>query len=143
MNTLEPLKIMIADDHQMVVDGIVGLLSSDSSVRVVGEAANGENLLKLLKQQEPDQIIVDINMPVMDGIEVTKYVKVHYPNIRVLILTMYNKPEFIKQMLEVGADGYILKNTGRDELFKAIQTLEQGETYYGNDVTIAVMISLS
>ncbi len=134
---------MIADDHQMVVDGLVGLLAMDSSVKVIGEALNGKNLLDLLNQNEPDQIIIDINMPIMDGIQVTKYVKVHHPDIKVLILTMYNKPEFIRQMLEVGADGFILKNTGRDELLNAIHSLDQGRTYYGKEVMAKMMESIA
>lgn len=143
MSTDKPIKIMIADDHQMVVDGLVGLLAMDSSVKVIGEALNGKNLLDLLNQNEPDQIIIDINMPIMDGIQVTKYVKVHHPDIKVLILTMYNKPEFIRQMLEVGADGFILKNTGRDELLNAIHSLDQGRTYYGKEVMAKMMESIA
>jgi len=133
--------IIIADDHQMFIDGIKVLLQQDPAISVVGEALNGQALLDLLEKQTSDIILMDINMPVIDGIEATKIIRKKYPTIKVLMLTMYNTRQYITSMIAAGANGYILKNTGKEELMKAIQALQRGDSYYSQEVTTRVMES--
>ncbi len=130
-----PVQLLVADDHQVVIDGIKSILEDDPSVTVVAEALNGKQVIDTIKNTNIDIAIIDINMPVMDGVEVTKILKQDFTHVRVLILTMYNDAEFIKQLMEVGADGFILKNTGRVEILTAIEQLKNGDTYFGQEVT--------
>ncbi len=135
------IKIVIADDHQMFIDGIKVLLEQEPTLSVVGEALNGKELLELLEKQTADIILMDINMPILDGIEATKIIRKKYPTIKVLMLTMYNTKQYITGMIAGGANGYILKNTGKEELMKAIEALQQDKTYYCQEVTARVMES--
>lgn len=136
------IRILIADDHKMIIDGLKSMLGAEPALQVVGEAYTGKEVLARVKQLEVDLILLDINMPELDGIDATRRVKAQYPKIKVLILTMYNKPEFIRNLMEAGADGYILKNTGREELLEAIRQLHAGQPYWGKEVTKTVMESL-
>jgi DNA-binding NarL/FixJ family response regulator len=137
------VKIIIADDHQMVIDGLKALLANEPDIHITGEAVNGETLLQLLRTKEqPDLVILDINMPGIDGIEAAKEIQNRFPAIRILVLSMYNKPVFIKNLIEIGVAGYILKNTGRDELVSAIHKIAAGQDYFGAEVTKSMMSSL-
>lgn len=100
-------KIMIVDDQEMVREGLRMILSLHEEVEIVGEAGNGERLLEILKNMLPDVILMDIRMPVMDGIETLKIVKETYPSVKVIILTTFNEDEYIFNGLKFGADGYI------------------------------------
>ena len=135
------IKIVIADDHQMFIDGIKVLLEQEPAISVTGEALNGKELLDLLEKQAPDIILMDINMPVLDGIEATRIIRKKYPAIKVLMLTMYNTKQYITSMIATGANGYILKNTGKEELIRAIEAIQRGNTYYSQEVTTRVMES--
>ena len=128
-------KIIIADDHALILDGIKSLISTDASLEFVGTSNDGEDVLRLIEEtEEVDLLILDINMPRMDGIEVTKALKSRHPEIKVLILSMYNRSEFIKTLIAAGADGYILKDSSRDVLIEAIQTLCRGERYFSKEI---------
>jgi DNA-binding NarL/FixJ family response regulator len=133
--------IIIADDHQMFIDGIKVLLLQEPAISVIGEALNGKELLDLLKKQTPDIILMDINMPVLDGIEATKIIRKKYPTVKILMLTMYSSKQYITSMIAAGANGYILKNTGKEELMKAIEVLQGGNSYYSQEVTSRIMES--
>lgn len=135
------INLLIADDHQVVIDGLRSLLSLEADFNVVGEALNGKMVLEALKDQKVDVVLLDINMPVMDGIETAKLMREHYPDVKILILTMYNKPEFIRNILEAGASGYVLKNAGKEELIDAIRKVEKGEEYFSISVTKTMMES--
>lgn len=136
------IRIIIADDHQMFIDGVKALLENEDDLKVVGEALNGKQVLGLLEHEPADLILLDVNMPEMDGIETCKLVKQQYHDIKVLMLTMYNNAEFIYGLINVGANGYILKNTGKAELLDAIKTLYSGKTYYSKEVTETILQSL-
>lgn len=128
-------KILIADDHELILEGLNMLISTEPSYEIVGTAQTGTEVIELVdKIDELDVLIVDINMPEMDGIEVTKILKKKHPEIRILILSMYNRSEFVKTLISVGIDGYILKNSGRDVLFEAIDTLYRGERYFSQEI---------
>jgi DNA-binding NarL/FixJ family response regulator len=136
------IRIIIADDHQMFIDGLKSLLKPQKNFCVVGEAANGQQLLDLLQTTTTDIILMDVNMQVMDGIEATKQVKLNYPQIKILMLTMFSTRDYIEKVLRAGAHGYILKNTGKEELTQAIQTVMQGESYFSKEVTARIMEGL-
>lgn len=136
------IKIAIADDHQMFIDGIKSLLKGNKNMLVSLEATNGEQLLSLLKEQPTEVILMDVNMPVMDGIEATKQVKQKYPDTRVIMLTMFSSKDYIEKLLRAGANGYILKNTGKEELTTAIERVMQGESYFSKEVTERIMEGL-
>lgn len=140
--TTEPIKILIADDHQIVIDGIRALLKNNHNIYVVGEALDGQEVLDILQQRTTDIAILDINMPSINGIEVTKIIKEQYPNTKVLFLTMHDTQEFVYQALNIGADGYIVKNKGKEELEAAIHALTNGEEYFGKEANKALRYGL-
>src|SRR5689334_2471990 len=109
-------KVIIADDHQMFIDGLKSMLEEIEGIEVVGEARNGKEAVELCDKADVDIVIMDISMPVMDGIEATRVIKNNHPDIKVLGLSMYNDRNFIADILKTGANGYILKNTGKEEL---------------------------
>ena len=110
------IRVLIADDHQVLLDGLNTLLDSVEDLAVVGTVQNGQEVIDFVSENEVDVILLDINMPVLNGIETCKILSKEYPSVKVLALSMYEKASFIQQMLKNGALGYILKNTGQDEL---------------------------
>jgi len=133
------IRVLITDDHQMFIDGIKALLVDSEEVHVVAMANNGEEALDRLKKQPIDVVIMDINMPVMNGIEATKQIREKYPDVKVLALTMYIEKELITEIVKAGATGYILKNTGKEELITAITTIAKGEKFYSSDVALKML----
>lgn len=128
-------KILIADDHQMFIDGLRSLLEGSANISVVGEARNGQQVLELCDDMEVDIVIMDINMPVLDGIQATRELLKKNPSIKILALSMYNDKEYISDILKAGALGYILKNTGKEKLLTAIDTIQSGGNYLGEEVS--------
>jgi DNA-binding NarL/FixJ family response regulator len=129
------IKILIADDHQMFIDGLRSVLEDSAEICVVGEATNGLQVLECCQQQEVDIVIMDINMPEMDGIQATRELLKKHPSIKILGLSMYNDREYIADILKAGASGYILKNTGKESLLNAIYSLQAGTDYLGDEVS--------
>ncbi|HRE67215.1 MAG TPA: response regulator transcription factor [Cyclobacteriaceae bacterium] len=127
--------ILIADDHQMFVDGLKSLLEDEKEICVVGEAKNGKEVLDYCEEKLVDLVIMDINMPVMDGIQTSRELSKRHPLIKILGLSMYNDQDYIADMLQAGALGYILKNTGKENLIEAIKTIQSGENYLGKEVS--------
>lgn len=136
------IHIAIADDHQMFIDGIKSLLKGNKNIHIATEANNGETLLQQMANTPVNLILMDVNMPVMDGIEATKQVKQKYPDTRVIMLTMFSSKDYIEKLLRAGANGYILKNTGKEELTTAIERVMQGESYFSKEVTERIMEGL-
>lgn len=136
------VKLLLVDDHDVVRTGIKALLQGEENLQIVGEANNGKNALEFLDKQTVDLVIIDINMPVMDGIQCTSKIKEIYPEIKVLALTMLSEEQHIRQMLKAGASGYILKNSGQQELLKAIYTILSGKNYFSQEAAQAVMMDL-
>lgn len=134
-----PVKIAIADDHQMFVEGIVLALTGNTQIEITGTANNGKKALTLVQATRPHVLLLDINMPEMDGLEVTRMLRKDYPEIRIIILSMYLEKEFIKDLLGAGISGYILKNTGIKELEQAILAVSKGEKYFSSDVALRMM----
>lgn len=128
------LKILIVDDHQMFLDGLRTLLSKSSFIEVVGEALNGVQALEFIRSNTVDLVLSDINMPEMSGTDLAKTIKKENPEIKILILSMYNDREIIHEIVMTEAEGYILKNSNKQELIKALEHIQTGGTYYSNEV---------
>ena len=120
------IKVLIVDDQSLIREGLTMMLNLYDNIFIIGEAANGEEAIKILDTQEVDVILMDIRMPIMDGVEATKIIKEKYPNVKVLILTTFNEDEYIFEGLKNGADGYLLKDIGSEELAKGIQMVYEG-----------------
>jgi len=133
------MKILLVDDHKLIRDAIRSYLDGDDEFEVVDEAGNGQEALVLLKSIEVDVVLMDIQMPVMNGIDCTKAIKEKYPDIRILSLSMMKDNQFIKQMFAAGASGYILKNSGEEEVKKALRSVFNGENYNSAEVAEIVM----
>lgn len=139
---MDKIKILLADDHQMFLDGLCALLSQIAYIEIVATVNNGAQLLKKLKTTKGDLVIADLHMPVIDGLESTKMIRELYPSVKVLGLTMDNELETIQAMLEAGASGYILKNTGKTELELAILQVMKGENYLSQSISAQLAQSL-
>lgn len=133
------ITIIIAEDHQMLIDGVTSFFEYDEDINIIGTVNNGEELVKLTLLKQPKLVITDIRMPIMDGIQATREIKTQYPHIKVLAMTMFDQPEAIKQMLDAGATGYILKNSGIKMLSKAIKEVASGETFFDPNVAFNFM----
>ena len=118
----------------MFIDGLTSILGAVNDINIVAVTNNGLELLQILEKDLPDVILLDINMPEMDGIETCKRVKKKYPKLKILILFTYSHKSFVSNFISLEADGYLLKNTGKDELVKAIQLVNDGETYYSQEI---------
>jgi len=132
---MDKIKILLADDHQLFLDGLSALLAQIASVEIVAAVGDGAQLLEKLKESEGDLVIVDLHMPVLGGLETTKIIRQLYPAVKVLGLTMDNEVDSIQDMLEAGASGYILKNTGKAELETAILQVMKGEVYLSQSLS--------
>jgi len=128
--------ILIADDHQMVIDGIKSMLSTSPDYHVAGEAINGQAALDIIasKPEGFQLLLTDISMPLLSGTELCRMVKAQFPHVQVLILSMYNNAPAVKEAIMAEADGYILKNSGRDELLNALHRITNGGTFFSQDI---------
>ena len=131
---MEKIKIIIADDHTMFLQGIVSLLENEENITILGKAENGKAVFKIMENDIPDIILLDISMPEMDGIEVTKIIKQKHPSIKILIVSTHSNIQMIAKLIRMGADGYLLKNAEKQELLHAINTIQKGETYFCKEV---------
>ena len=130
-----PIRVALADDHQLFVDGLRSLLHPVENIEVVGTANNGRELLKLLEHLPVDVVLLDISMPEMDGKEACQRVKASYPNIKVLMLTMFASKRDIEELMRAGADGYMLKDSDTSELARAIETVHRSGSYFSHEVS--------
>ncbi|MBK9108066.1 MAG: response regulator transcription factor [Saprospiraceae bacterium] len=137
------LHVAIADDHAMFVDGIESILRNEESIKLVDRCFDGQSVFVMLKKRKIDVLLLDINLPDISGIEVAKRLHTEHPNVKIIALSMYNEESIVSEMLKNGAQGYILKNTGREELILAIKTVSEGTTYFSKDVTETIMGSLT
>lgn len=140
---MNKIRLIVVDDHPIFIEGIFALLRNDERFDIVGFAHNGKDALELVKKTHPDVAMLDINMPEMDGIELCKAIRDKYPNVKVIMLTMHDDYGYIKKLLEAGARGYVLKNTTREALGKAITTVYEGQPYLDPAVQEAMIKSVS
>jgi len=132
---MEKITIFLVDDHDLVRDGLKALLSGIPDIAIIGEASTGKNLFEKLLIVQPDVLVLDISLPDMSGIEITKRMTLEYPKIRILILSMYTNEDFVFNAVKAGAKGYLPKNTTRDELVKAIYSVHRNEEFFGETIS--------
>lgn len=128
------IRIMIVDDHEIFRSGLKMVINKLGYAKVVAEAADGIELLEVLQNEETDLILMDIEMPLMNGIEATRMVLEKYPHIKVIALTMYKEDAYIQSMIESGVKGFLIKNIRKDVLDRAIQAVYNGKTYYSEEL---------
>lgn len=133
--SMDRIKAVLADDHGVVRSGIKSLLESEGDIQVVAEAENGQEALRQVAAYHPDIAILDIRMPVMNGLEATQMISEQQQDVKVLILSMYDDEEYILQSVESGAAGYLLKGSSKEEFLKAVRTVYRGERYFSADVS--------
>lgn len=133
------IKILIADDHKVFREGIISILNEVEDITIIAQAGDGNEVMEQLKEVQPDLILMDISMGDTSGIDTTKLVKAAYPEIKVLVLSMHAEKAYIVKMLEVGALGYLLKDAGKEEMIRAIRTVAEGNTYYSQKVSSAII----
>jgi two-component system response regulator NreC len=132
---MNKIRILLADDHPLVRSGLVKLLEPYKEFVVVGEASDGEEAVAMTKKLEPDIVVIDLSMPKLSGVEATKIIQKNNPLSKVLVLTMHDSEEYVYQILKSGAGGYVLKNSGRDELAAAIRAVANGEKFFSPRVS--------
>ena len=137
------IDVALADDQEIIREGIKMILSLDNEINVVLEAGNGKELLDKIAKRQPDVVLMDIRMPVLDGVEATRLIKEKYANIRVIILTTFNEDEYIFRGLKNGADGYILKDSNSEDIIKAIKTAYAGNILLNPQVAAKVVRALN
>jgi NarL family two-component system response regulator LiaR len=135
MGTQTPIRIIIVDDHAMLRRGLAVFLMSYEDLKLVGEASNGKEALALCADQEPDIVLMDLMMPIMDGIAATRHICHNFPDIQVIALTSFGEERLIKDVLEAGAISYLFKKTSADDLAKAIRAAQDGNSTYAPEVT--------
>lgn len=129
------VKVIIADDHRIVREGIKAMLSSEAWITFTGEASDGEEVLEVLERQKADLVMLDIDMPFMDGISCTKLIRKFWPKIAVLIVSMYQDEKHVIEAFRAGASGYISKDACKAEMINAIQALMEGSSYFSSAVS--------
>ena len=130
-----PTKVFIVDDHYMVIEGIRSILQNEKNIEWTGHAMNAESCLAFLQRNQPDIILMDINLPDKSGIELCKEVKEKYPSVFIIGLSTFNQKSFIEKMMENGASGYVLKNATQEELMEAITVVLNGKTFLSFDAS--------
>lgn len=136
---MNSVRIFIADDHIILRDGLTAVIESEKKYRVIGNASNGPEAVEGIKQLSPDLAIIDINMPLLNGIETTREIRKFNTDVKIIILTMFNDGDYIKEAITAGANGYMLKMSDMDELFMAIDTVMKDERYLNKDVADILM----
>ena len=131
------MKILIADDHHLFNDGLKSLLINELDLEIIGQVYDGNAVIAFVKKQLPDLILLDINMPLMDGIEVAEVLLESYPDLKIIALTMYAEPKYIKEFQRIGVQGYLLKNTSKGELLTTIHSVFLGKKMYDNKLIVS------
>ena len=134
-----PIRILIADDHTMVRQGLSQICNAEADMTVVGQAANGQEACQLAAQVEPDVVVMDINMPVLDGVQATRYITDHQTHAGVIILTMYRQDQHVFEAIKAGARAYLLKDADSDELLRAIRVVAGGEALLDSVIALKMI----
>lgn len=137
------IRILLVDDHKIFTEGLYSILSQEDDIEVIGECQNSSQTFEMLKKKPCDVILLDINLGNESGLDLCKSITDQFPSVKVLAISMYHEESFITKMLKNGASGYLLKNTGRQELLKAIRCVHEGETFQSKEVTDIILKGLS
>lgn len=136
---MKQIQVMIVDDHQILIDGVKAMFEQDELIHIQCEALDGDQAVARALEHQPHVILLDINLPGKNGFEVCRLIKEKLENIRVIALTMHNEAPYISRMIKAGVDGYLLKNSGKEDITKAIQTVMNGEQYFSEAVTKSIV----
>jgi two-component system response regulator NreC len=136
---MNKIRVLLADDHTILRDGIRALLDDQTDMEVIGEAEDGQSTVKMVAKLIPDVVVMDIAMPLLNGLEATRQIRRDYPQVKVLILTMHENEEYIRQVLAAGALGYVLKDAAARDLLGAIRAVHQGEAVLSPAITRLVI----
>jgi len=135
---MDKRRILLVDDHQLIIDGLRGFIEELDSVVVIGEANNGQDAITYTGVLSPDLILMDIDMPILSGIQATQEIKKNHPNVKIIIISMHNEKGLIKKLISFGADGYLLKNSPKKEVIEAVQMVLNGGKYFSTDVLLSL-----
>lgn len=133
---MNQIHILVVDDHKLIADGIKNIMAAEPDLIVVASARNGNEALEIVKSNVIHVILMDINMPEMDGLETTRQIKALYPQIHIIALSMYNDLPHLQKMVQAGASGYLLKSADKEELMLAIRKVYANETYFSGELTL-------
>lgn len=132
-------KVIIADDHRMVTDGLQSIIDNSDDFRVIQTVENGRELLRILEIIETDLVLMDLDMPVMNGLEAMQEIRKKYPAMRVIVLTMHEEKSLVKKLTDLGAKGYLFKNADKDELLTAMRRVYEGGVYFSAGLTLGLI----
>ena len=139
---MEKIKIVVVEDHHLLRQGIMKILDFESDFEILGQAVNGEEACELVKEYGPDIVLMDINMPKMNGIEATAWIKEHYPNTKVIILTIHDGDEYIFEAIKLGAEGYMLKDIESEKIVEGIRNVYTGDAFIHPSLTVKLFKEL-
>jgi DNA-binding NarL/FixJ family response regulator len=139
---MNPITILLADDHDVVRKGMKMLLEDEETMKVIGEASDGFDAIEKVGELLPNVVILDLTMPKMNGIEAAKIISSEYPEVKILIFSMHNNREYIVSSVENGANGYLLKDTGKEELMRAIKVVSEGRKYFPPEISEVIIDEL-
>lgn len=134
-----PIRIVLADDHQIIREGVRTLLSAEKDFEIIGEAEDGKEAIHLVEEKQPDILVMDISMENMDGIEATRQIHKKFPDVRIVALSMYQAKQYVSNMLEAGASGFLLKDCAGEELVTAIRSILKGKSYLSPEISEVVV----
>ncbi|MBE9460791.1 response regulator [Dyadobacter subterraneus] len=137
-----PIRILVVDDHSVVRQGIITLLEDEDDILIVGEASDGDEVLEKVSKLKPDVVLLDLTMPRVSGLEAIKLLVPVFPDVRILVFSMHNNADYILSAVTSGAAGYLLKDTGRDEILKAVRSVASGELYYPPNASSIIIRNL-
>jgi DNA-binding NarL/FixJ family response regulator len=133
------INLVIADDHKLVLEGLQLMLDEEKEINIVGFAHNGKEALEIIAKSSVDILLLDLNMPIMNGLEVCKVLKKKQSDVKIIILSMMDEVKLIQKLIEHGASGYLLKNSGKEEILNAIKKVDNGEKYFEKDVLMQLL----
>lgn len=133
------IRLLIADDHQVLLDGLVMMLQNEVNLEVISTASNGREVINQLASTEIDVLLMDIQMPIMDGYEAAQIIREKYPLVKIVILSMHSERVFVEKMFSTGISGYLLKSAGKDEILQAIQKVNSGGQYFSSEITATLL----
>lgn len=137
------ISLLIAEDHQLIIDGLINYLKDAKNIEVITVVKNGKDAIEVVVQKQVDVILLDINMPVMNGYETAYYLSKKHPNVKIIVLTTYIERGLIEKMIEIGVCGYILKSIEKEELLLAINKVANGEKYFSNEISLQLILKES
>jgi two-component system, NarL family, response regulator LiaR len=139
----EPARLLIADDHALVREGLRTVLSGEDDIQVIAEANDGEEALSMCRNLRPDLVLMDVRMPVMDGLEATRRIKEEMPQVSVVMVTMHENPDYLFEAVKAGAAGYVLKDASGERLLGAVRRTLEGESPLNQEVAMSLLVRLS